>query len=159
MTTTSKIATGVAVLALGAAPAFAASTPPSNQGTAHKPATTPSNTTNPGTVHRQATPGPSASLPSKAKAYGRFCQGQSKKRSDAAPGTKGTPFSQCVTAMAKAAHTTAPTTTTAQTEQAARSACKSMSKKHVKGQSGTSFSKCVNGAAKLLKTLKSQSQS
>jgi hypothetical protein len=83
------------------------------------------------------TPGPKAGLPEKAKAYGRFCQGESKKHVD---GQKGTPFSQCVTAMAKAAHNERLT---------AREACKGLSKKHVKGQQGTPFSKCVEGVAKL----------
>ena len=36
---------------------------------------------------------------SKAKAYGKYCQGQSKKH---VAGQKGTDFSRCVTAMAKA---------------------------------------------------------
>ena len=40
-------------------------------------------------------------LPEKAKAYGVYCQDQSKKHVN---GEKGTPFSQCVTAMAKAAN-------------------------------------------------------
>jgi hypothetical protein len=148
MRTTSRIAITVAVLALGAAPALA-SGPPSNPGTSHKPSTPPGQTQTP-----SSTPGPSASLPAKAKAYGRRCQGWSKKH---VAGQKGTPFSQCVTAMAHAAHTTAPTTTAPQREQAARTACKAMSKKHVQGQSGTPFSKCVSGAAQLLADQKSQS--
>jgi hypothetical protein len=84
-------------------------------------------------------PGPGASLPAKAKAYGRYCQNQSKKH---VAGQKGTPFSQCVTAMAKLAHgsTTSPT-----------AACVAMSKQHVAGEKGTPFSKCVSGGAKLLK--------
>lgn len=82
-------------------------------------------------------PGPGASLPEKAKAYGRYCQGQSKKHVE---GQKGTPFSQCVTAMAKAARDERLT---------ARQACKGLSKKHVKGVKGTPFSKCVKGVAKL----------
>jgi hypothetical protein len=88
-------------------------------------------------------PGPGASLPAKAKAYGRYCQNQSKK--DVA-GQRGTPFSQCVTAMAKLAHgsTTSP-----------RTACAAMSKQHVAGQKGTPFSKCVAGGAKLMKDQKS----
>src|SRR5262245_66058562 len=45
-------------------------------------------------------PGPGASPPAKAKAYGRYCQDQRKKH---VAGQKGTPFSQCVTAMAKVA--------------------------------------------------------
>jgi hypothetical protein len=88
-------------------------------------------------------PGPGASLPAKAKAYGRYCQNQSKKH---VGGQTGTPFSQCVTAMAKLAHgsTTSP-----------RTACAALSKKHVAGQKGTPFSNCVAGAAKLLKDQKS----
>jgi hypothetical protein len=84
-----------------------------------------------------STPGPNASLPAKAKAYGVFCDKESRKH---VAGQKGTPFSQCVTAMAKLATgaTTNPTT-----------ACKSMSKKHVAGQKGTPYSQCVSAAAKL----------
>jgi hypothetical protein len=134
----SKLALFVAMLALAATPAFAvgppADTPPANQGTAHKP----------------ATPGPSASLPAQARAYGKFCQGQSKQRSDAAPGTKGTPFSQCVVAMAKLAsgRTDSP-----------REACKALSKSRSdapEGMKGTPFSQCVAGGAKLLRQQKAQ---
>jgi hypothetical protein len=84
-------------------------------------------------------PGPSASLPAKAKAYGHYCQNQSKKH---VAGQKGTPFSQCVTAMAKlgTSSSTSPKT-----------ACAAMSKKHVPGQKGTPFSNCVSGGANLLK--------
>ena len=72
-----------------------------------------------------------------AKAYGKYCQDQSKKHVE---GQKGTPFSQCVAAMAKAAKSESTT---------ARQACKGMSKKHVEGEKGTPFSKCVSAAAKL----------
>jgi hypothetical protein len=130
-----RIAVGAAVLALGIAPGLAladpgngngppTSVPPNNQGTAHNPNGTGTNT-----------PGPNASLPAKAKAYGKYCQGESKKH---VAGTPGTPFSKCVTDMAKAAHGTNPTT-----------ACKNESKKHVAGQKGTPYSLCVSGAAKL----------
>ena len=78
----------------------------------------------------------SASAATKAKAYGKKCQGQSKKH---VAGQKGTPFSQCVTAMAKVATGKANPTT----------ACKTMSKKHVAGQKGTPYSRCVVAAAKL----------
>jgi hypothetical protein len=142
----SKLVVATAGLALVAAPAFAVpGQAPDNPG--HAPATTPvgppasTPPENRGTAHRPATPGPSAGLPAKAHAYGRYCQDQSKKRSDAAPGTKGTPFSQCVTAMAKLA--------SGQTDNP-RSACKDESKKHVAGQRGTPFSRCVSAAAKLL---------
>ena len=82
-------------------------------------------------------PGPNAPAATKAKAYGRLCQSESKKH---VPGKKGTPFSQCVTAMARLA--------TGETSNPAR-ACATLSKKHVAGQTGTPFSKCVAAAAKL----------
>ncbi|HWH20060.1 MAG TPA: hypothetical protein VN671_05975 [Solirubrobacterales bacterium] len=83
------------------------------------------------------TPGPKASLPEKAKAYGVYCRGFSKQH---VKGQKGTPFSNCVTAMAKAA--TVPSTSP-------KAACKGLSKAHVKGQKGTDFSRCVVAAAKV----------
>ena len=84
-----------------------------------------------------STPGPHASLPAKAKAYGVFCQKESKKH---VAGQKGTPFSQCVTALAKLA--------TGKTKSPA-AACSTASKKHIAGQKGTPFSQCVTAAAKL----------
>jgi hypothetical protein len=83
------------------------------------------------------TPGPKASMPAKAKAYGRYCKAESKQH---VAGQKGTPFSQCVTAMAKLA--------TGKTDSA-RAACAAESKKHVAGEKGTPFSRCVSAAAKL----------
>ena len=74
---------------------------------------------------------------------GQYCKGMSKKH---IPGQKGTPFSQCVTAMAKAA--TPP-------EETAKAACKGMSKVHVKGQKGTPFSQCVVAAAQVKKEVAS----
>jgi hypothetical protein len=127
-----QLAVLTGVLALSVAPALAASSPPNNQGTAHMP-------NNQGTAHKPATPGPNASLPKKAKAYGKYCQGESKKH---VAGTPGTPFSKCVTDMAKLAN--------GQTKSP-RTACKDESKKHVAGTSGTPFSKCVSGGAQLLK--------
>lgn len=109
------------------------SVPPSNQGTAHKP-------TNPGSQGTTSTqPGATATLPAKAKAYGRYCRGESKQH---VSGQKGTPFSQCVTAMAKLATGNA---------NSPEVACRAESKQHVSGQHGTPFSLCVSGAAKLLK--------
>jgi len=95
-----------------------------------------------GSLRDDGQPGPSSSPPAKAKAYGRYCQNQSKKH---VTGQKGTPFSQCVTAMAKLASgtTTSP-----------KAACASMSKKHVAGEKGTPFSRCVSAGAKLLKNKK-----
>ncbi len=151
-------AVAAAVAAMAAAPAFAAdppagtpdqdnnpgavhkpdTTPPTNDGTEHKPDSTPP--TNDGTEHKpDGTPGPKAGLPAKVKAYGRYCKGESKKHVE---GQKGTPFSQCVTAMAKLAtgKNTSP-----------RKACKELSKKHVEGEKGTPFSLCVSQGAKLLR--------
>ena len=122
-----SVAPGVALANQGNGSGPPASVPPSNQGTAHNPNGTGTHT-----------PGPNASLPTKAKAYGKYCKDQSKKHVE---GQKGTPFSLCVTAMAKVAtgQTKNPTT-----------ACKAESKKRVAGQKGTPFSKCVSAAAKLL---------
>jgi len=142
------IATATAASALFAAPALAgAAGPPSDAGNGHRPATAPAagpnaqhptSDDNPGTSKR-ATPGPDASHATKAKAYGKSCQGQSKKH---VKGEKGTAFSRCVTAMAKVA---------SGASDSAKAACKGLSKKHVKGEKGTPFSRCVVAAAKLLK--------
>jgi hypothetical protein len=94
-----KLAVVTAALSLGLVPGLAMAAPPeSNPGLAHVPADSPA------LGHIPTTPGqaPDASLPDQAKAYGKRCQDKSKKRSDAAPGTKGTPFSQCVKAAAQA---------------------------------------------------------
>ena len=125
-----KLALVTATLALSAAPALATQpdgVPPVNQGTAH----------NPGHNGNDNTPGPKASLPVKAKAYGHYCQGESKKHVD---GQKGTPFSQCVTAMAKLSN--------GSSDNPAK-VCQAESKEHVKGEKGTPFSRCVSAAAKL----------
>jgi hypothetical protein len=126
-----RIAVLAGVLALIAVPAFALATPGNGQGKGqgNGPEYTPAN----------ESPGPGAPLPEKAKAYGRYCQTESKKHVD---GQKGTPFSQCVTAVAKANHDETVT---------ARQACKALSKKHVKGVKGTPFSKCVVGVAQMRK--------
>jgi hypothetical protein len=121
-----------ATLALGAAPALATGRPsdPGSQGSTHSQAGT----------HEPSTPGPNASLPAKAKAYGRFCQGESKNH---VAGQKGTAFSRCVTDMAKLSHgqSTRPT-----------AACSNESKKKASGQKRSDFSTCVEGGAKLLRS-------
>jgi hypothetical protein len=131
-----KIAVAVAALALGASPAALAmgkpeGTPPHGNGQAHGQEG--------GSDHApgDGTPGPKAGLPAKAKAYGRYCKGESKKH---VKGEKGTAFSRCVTNMAQAA---------TQGEMAPGRVCKGESKKHVKGEKGTAFSRCVRGVAKL----------
>lgn len=89
---------------------------------------------------------------SNAEAFGRLCQGESKKH---VAGQKGTPFSKCVTDMAHLAHssqtsTGSGTTTGSQSTPNPARACANESKKHVAGQKGTPFSQCVSAAAKLL---------
>jgi hypothetical protein len=134
------VVTGALALASGSA---LASAPPSHPHGAH--GATPQS--NQGMAHRPSTPDRHAGLPAKAKAYGRYCQGEPKKH---VKGMKGTPFSQCVRAMAKLAKgvTKSP-----------RTACTAESKRHVKGQRGTPFSLCVSGGAKLLKHQHHQSGS
>jgi hypothetical protein len=75
--------------------------------------------------------------PSHAKAYGKYCQGESKTHVE---GEKGTAFSRCVTTLAHAAN---------HENQSPREACQDKSKKHVKGEKGTEFSRCVVAVAKL----------
>jgi putative hemolysin len=129
-----KAAIVLGALALATAPALALADPPAtNPGQGNGPHYQPEKP--------EKTPGPNASLPEKANAYGVYCQKQgfSKKH---VKGQKGTPFSQCVTAAAKAA--TSDQTT-------AKEACKAFPKKHVKGQKGTPFSRCVVAAAQAKK--------
>jgi hypothetical protein len=121
-----------AALSLMATPALALPPQvPDNDGTQHAPAGTPPS--------EHGTPGPKEGLPEKAQAYGRYCKGFSRKH---VSGTRGTPFSRCVTAMAKLA--------TDQSDSP-RKACADQSKKHVRGERGTPFSRCVVAGAKLLR--------
>ena len=83
------------------------------------------------------TPGPDAPPSVKAKAYGRYCAKESKKH---VAGEKGTPFSRCVTAMAKAASGEAKT---------ARAACAGLSREHTAGEHGSPYSRCVAAASRL----------
>jgi hypothetical protein len=120
-----KIAVAAATMAIGAAPALAIAASPGNSGSA------------PGHNKTGTTTQPSAISPSQAKAFGRACQGESKKH---VAGTPGTPFSKCVTAMAKLENGSVKNP---------RTACATESKKHVAGTPGTPFSRCVSAAAKL----------
>lgn len=129
-----KIAMVLGALTLAVAPGIAIADQPAEPGHGHGKAKGPKYTPAP---EPPPTPGPGAGLPEKAKAYGVYCQGQSKKH---VKGQKGTPFSQCVNAMAKAANND---------ELTPRQACQGMSRKHVKGEKGTPFSRCVKAAAKL----------
>ena len=70
----------------------------------------------------------------KGHAYGKYCQGESKKH---VKGEKGTAFSRCVKAMHEAVDN----------GESPKAACKGLSKKHVKGEKGTPYSRCVVAAA------------
>ena len=70
-------------------------------------------------------------------ANGVLCKSESKTHVD---GQQGTPFSQCVTALAHLESGKA---------QNPPAACKALSKKHVTGVPGTPYSRCVSAAAKL----------
>jgi hypothetical protein len=87
--------------------------------------------------YKPTPPGP----PPHAKAYGFHCKGFSKKH---VKGEKGTPFSRCVKAMARADN---------QENLSPGQVCKAQkfSKKHVKGEKGTPFSRCVKAVVQLRK--------
>ena len=139
-----KIAVLIGALALVMAPAtaLAGGSPPAEPGSQGKgPNYQPETPNKP-----DETPGPKAPLPEKAKAYGVHCRDQSRKH---VKGEKGTPFSQCVTAMARAANNEQLTP---------RQACREMSRKHVKGEKGTPFSRCVVAAAHLQREEKEQTE-
>lgn len=116
----------------------------SNPGTAYQPSETPTAESNPGTERRPATPGPNANAKAKRRAYGQYCQGQSRKP---VKGERGSAFSRCVTAMAKLANGKAKNP---------RTACEGLSKKRVEGERGTPFSQCVKGGARLLRDQREQ---
>jgi hypothetical protein len=128
-----KLAIVIGVLALSASPAALAAgkpdgVPPHGKGNGPSgPTYTPS----------EPTPGPKDGLPAKAKAYGRYCKGESKEH---VKGEKGTAFSRCVTNMSQAAK---------HEGMAPGRACKGESKKHVKGEKGTAFSRCVKAVVEL----------
>jgi|SRR5579884_135196 len=119
MKTTSKLAAVAASVALGMTPAVALAAAPG-----HGHSTEPKHH-----VNGNTTP----------KAYGKYCQGESKRHEK---GEKGTAFSRCVTDMAKLAKGES---------KSPADACKNESKRHEKGEKGTAFSRCVAGGERLLK--------
>jgi hypothetical protein len=133
-----KVAVVAGALALSASPAALATgqpegVPPNGHGSSHA-----NEGHGPNYTPGEPTPGPKAGLPAKAKAYGRYCQGKSKKH--VAHGEKGTEFSRCVTNVAQAA---------THKNMAPGQACKGESKKHAKGEEGTEFSRCVKAVVAL----------
>lgn len=137
---TNRLATIAAAAVLLSMPAWAIAAP-GNSGKGGD-ASTPTTTTAPEgtspTSPPATTPAKGPKPGSKAKAYGFYCQGQSKKH---VKGTKGTPFSQCIKAMKALdkGKTKSP-----------KRACKSLPKKHLPGIKGTPFSNCVTGGKQLL---------
>jgi hypothetical protein len=88
-----KIALVTGAIALTAGPTALAAGRPEGV-----PASHPGAGSTPEYTPPEPTPGPKAGLPEKAKAYGRYCKGESRKH---VKGEKGTPFSRCVKAAAK----------------------------------------------------------
>lgn len=118
--------TGIAMLSLGLLPATGMA-----DGVHYQPESPKYHPDKPKPAHPHGGP--------KGKAYGYYCKGQSKKR---VKGEKGTAFSRCVKAMARADKNES---------LHPKKACKTLSKKHVKGQMGTPFSRCVKGVNRLRK--------
>ena len=111
-----KLVSGLAVLSLGLVPAAGMA-----NGVDYQPE---------GPKYQPDTPKGPKTAP-KGKAYGYYCRGESKKH---VKGEKGTAFSRCVKAMARADKNE---------NLHPKKACKGLSKKHVKGEKGTEFSRCV----------------
>jgi hypothetical protein len=133
-----KITVAVAALLLTASPAaLAMGQPEGDPSSGHANAHSQEAGNGPEYTPAESTPGPKAGLPAKAKAYGRYCKGESKEH---VKGKKGTEFSRCVTNMAQAA---------IHKEMAPGRVCKGESKEHVKGKKGTAFSLCVKNVAEL----------
>jgi hypothetical protein len=131
MKRTTAVCLAVAAVMLAALPAFA-----SADGPTYTPAPPPK-----GPDYHPAHPGPSPH----GNAYGVHCKGFSKKH---VKGEKGTPFSRCVKAMARADKND---------KLKPKKACKGLSKKHVKGQKGTPFSRCVKAVAKMRRGVRYES--
>jgi hypothetical protein len=116
-----KLSLGLAVLAMGLLPAMAGAV-------SYQPEYQPQQ--------------PPKTHAPKGKAYGYYCKGQSKKH---VKGEKGTAFSRCVKALARADKND---------NLHPKKACKGLSKKHVKGkgsEKGTAFSRCVKAVNQMRK--------
>ena len=107
------------------------------------PATTTPPVTAPATppVAPAATVVPPVATTKTLKSNAVYCAAASKKR---AKGSRGTPFSRCVSALAKLRAKTATT---------AAQACRGASKKVSKGSSRSPFRQCTTAAAVLLRDL------
>lgn len=132
-TTTALLA--AACVSLGAAAPFALADKPAGVPNGPKTTTTTPATTTTTTTPTTPTTPAEPSQAEKKKGYGVLCKGQSKKH---VKGQKGTPFSQCVRALAKvdAGETTSP-----------KKACKDLSKKRAEGQKRSPYQLCKKAAA------------
>jgi hypothetical protein len=119
-------------------PAPADPTDPAAPTTPGAPGTDPEATEPDGTVGVTAVRvvGPNASAKAKTKAYGTYCKAESRKR---VAGSRSTPFSLCVTALARVA----------KNDAAPGQACRALSRRKVPGTAGSPFSLCVKAAKKL----------
>jgi hypothetical protein len=133
-TTTALLA--AACVSLGAAAPFALADKPEGVPNGPKTTTTTPATSTTSTTSTTPTTPAEPTPAEKKQGYGVLCKGQSKKH---VKGQKGTPFSQCVTAMAKIdkGTTTSPS-----------KACKSLSKKRAEGQKRSPYQLCKKAAAK-----------
>ena len=91
MKLTRNIAVAFAALAFGAVPAVAIGHGKSSSAPGHTKTTTGKTTTTTSSTS-------STSSTTSTNAFGRYCQGESKKH---VAGSKGTPYSECVAAAAK----------------------------------------------------------
>jgi hypothetical protein len=149
MRTPGKVVAATAALTLGLASAALANGPSTTHG---RSGSAPGHNRSQQTSSTSTSTSTGTAPSSNAKAYGRLCQGESKKH---VAGEKGTPFSKCVTDMAHLSQSsqssgTSRTGTGSQSTANPARACANESKKHVAGQKGTPFSQCVSAAAKLL---------
>lgn len=124
-TTTAILA--AACVSFGAAAPFALADQP--EGLPNGPKTTKTTPTTPTTPAKPT-------QAEKKQGYGVLCKKLSKKH---VKGEKGTPFSQCVTAMAKVdkGQTSSP-----------KKACKALSKKRAEGQKRSPYQLCKKAAVK-----------
>ena len=129
-TTTAVLA--AACVSLGALAPFALADQPEGKPNGPKTTTTTPATTTGTTPTTPAAP----SQAEKKQGYGVLCKGQSKEH---VKGQKGTPFSQCVTALAKIDE--------GETSSPAK-ACKTLSKKRAEGQKRSPYQLCKKAAAK-----------
>jgi len=131
-----KLVTGLAALSLGLVPATGMAASPDYE--PEGPVYTPGpeyDPSRPPKKHPNPSIGPN--VPVTGKAYGRYCRGQSRKH---VKGKKGTAFSRCVKAMARADRNR---------RLSARQACRALSKERVEGGKLTSFGRCVKGVQRM----------